>query len=598
MNLIILNILFFALHFPSSTLAEYQPQERDALLQLRDSMNSSSDLHKNWTGPPCEANVSRWFGIVCSDWHVIHLVLEGIHLTGSLPPTFLYNISLLTKLSFTNNDVSGQLPNLTNLVHLESVFLSYNRFTGSIPSEYIELPNLKHLELQQNYLEGQIPPFDQHTLIGFNVSYNHLRGPIPPTDVLRKFSKSSYDHNSNLCGFPLLDSCTASPSASPIPPPKDKKVKLEIWIVVLIAAVAASLPLLVVFVLFCCYKKVREKETAKEPQAESAAPAWTQRKLPHSESTGDPERRVELEFFERDVPVFDLDDLLRASAEVLGKGKLGATYKANLESGIAVAVKRTKNMTGLSRKEFVQQMQLLGNLKHENLVKIVSFYYSKEEKLIVYEFVPNGSLFELLHENRGSGRVPLNWGARLCIIKDIAKALAFLHQSLPSHKVPHANLKSSNVLIHQDGQIYRSKLTNYGFLPLLQCRELSQKLTIGRSPEFCRGKKLSHKTDVYCFGIILLEIITGRIPDGVSSSENDEDKADDLSDWVKTVVNNDWSTDILDIEILASREGHDDMLRLTEIALQCTDVTPKKRPKISEVLTRIQEIEHKNSQNQ
>lgn len=111
----------------------------------------------------------------------------------------------------------------------------------------------------------------------------------------------------------------------------------------------------------------------------------------------DPERRVELEFFDKTIPVFDLDDLLRASAEVLGKGKVGSTYKATLESGAVVAVKRVKNMNALSKKEFVQQMQLLGKLKHENLVKIVSFYYSKEEKLIIYEFLPNGSLFDLLH---------------------------------------------------------------------------------------------------------------------------------------------------------------------------------------------------------
>lgn len=111
----------------------------------------------------------------------------------------------------------------------------------------------------------------------------------------------------------------------------------------------------------------------------------------------DPERRVELEFFDKTISVFDLDDLLRASAEVLGKGKVGSTYKATLESGAVVAVKRVKNMNALSKKEFVQQMQLLGKFKHENLVKIVSFYYSKEEKLIIYEFLPNGSLFDLLH---------------------------------------------------------------------------------------------------------------------------------------------------------------------------------------------------------
>lgn len=106
---------------------------------------------------------------------------------------------------------------------------------------------------------------------------------------------------------------------------------------------------------------------------------------------------MKLEFFDKERPVFDLDELLRASAEVMGKGKLGSAYKANLESGPAVVVKRLKELNALSKKEFVQQMQLLGNLRHENLVEIVSFYYSKEEKLVIYEFVPDGNLFELLH---------------------------------------------------------------------------------------------------------------------------------------------------------------------------------------------------------
>lgn len=106
---------------------------------------------------------------------------------------------------------------------------------------------------------------------------------------------------------------------------------------------------------------------------------------------------MDLVFFDNQKPVFDLDVLLRSSAEVLGKGSLGTTYKATLESGLVVAVKRVKEMDSLSKKEFVQQMQLLGKLRHPNLVEIISFYYSKDEKLVVHEFIQDGSLFELLH---------------------------------------------------------------------------------------------------------------------------------------------------------------------------------------------------------
>ncbi|KAJ6752595.1 POLLEN RECEPTOR-LIKE KINASE 4 [Salix koriyanagi] len=600
---VVFNLIFGLSVHSSYQIKVFFPEERDALMQIRDSVSSTLDLHGNWTGPPCNQNLGRWAGIICSNWHVVGLVLEGIQLTGSLPPTFLQNISFLANLSFRNNSIYGPLPNLSNLVSLESVFFSYNRFTGPIPSEYIELPNLKQLELQQNYLDGEIPPFDQPTLTFFNVSYNHLQGSIPDTGVLQRFSESSYDYNSNLCGIPL-EPCPVLPLPPLIPlpsphisPPQSKKRKLPIWIIVLVAVVSTLVALVVMFVFLRCYMKAQEKETPKEHQAgEDGSSEWTDKKMAHSRSTEDPERSVELQFFDLNVPVFDLDDLLRASAEVLGKGELGTTYKANLESGAVFSVKRVKYMDSLSKKEFIQRMQLLGKMRHENLVQIISFYYSKEEKMIVYEFVPGGSLFELLHETRGVGRIPLNWAARFSIIKDIAKGMAFLHQSLPSHKVPHANLKSSNVLIHRDRQSYHSKLTNYGFLPLLPTRKLSKRLAAGRSPEFCQGKKLTHKTDVYCFGIILLEVITGKIPGG-TSPERSDDKTDDLSDWVRMVVNNDWSTEIVDVEILASREGHNEILKLTEIALQCADMAPEKRPQMSEVLTRIEEIDRTNREN-
>lgn len=211
-------------------------------------------------------------------------------------------------------------------------------------------------------------------------------------------------------------------------------------------------------------------------------------------------------------------------------------------------------------------------------------------------------------ENRGFGRLPINWRTRLSIVKTIAKALNFLHQSLPSHKVPHGNLKSSNVLLlrnaakHQTegdrGDYYNCKLTDYGFFPLLQTRKSSQNLAVAKSPEFCQGKKLTAKADIYSFGILLLEIITGKTPSGQNPSSGggggnyeEYDVVDDLSDWVRSVVNNDWSTDILDMEILAEKEGYDEMLKVTKIALECTGMAPEQRPKISEVLRRLEEVD-------
>lgn len=194
----------------------------------------------------------------------------------------------------------------------------------------------------------------------------------------------------------------------------------------------------------------------------------------------------------------------------------------------------------------------------------------------------------MAESRESAGRMAFSWTSRLSIVKEVAEGLVYLHESLASHKVPHANLKSSNILICHNSNSIQVYLTEFGFLPLLTSRKAAlETLSVGRCPEFVQGKKLTHKADVYCFGIVLLEVLTGR---RVPPQENTDTSTDDLSDWVRSVVDNDWSTDILDLEIIETKDAHHDMLKLAEIALDCTIVEPDKRPKISQVLTRIQNI--------
>ncbi|KAL5982981.1 hypothetical protein ACLOJK_017061 [Asimina triloba] len=604
-------IMYFMVLAVGSGNADYFGGERDALIQLRESLNSSHNLHSNWTGPPCHNNNSRWAGIKCLNSHVVHVVLEGIELTGSLPTTFLQNVTYLSKLSLRNNSLFGPLPSFTNLTSLQFIFLSRNRFSGPIPQEFIDLPNLQRLRLQENGLNGSIPPFNQPTLTDFNVSSNVLEGPIPETPVLLRFPKSSFDNNSELCGKALGKLCPVAPVTPPSPTPshpvnpEQKKGRtLKIWIIALIAVAALLILSMLVLFFLCCYRRRRSKETKEVEHPDKQTFIWVcvvttgeqelaDRKYRSTAGT-DPEKNVELEFFDRSRQIFDLDDLFRASAELMGKGKVGSTYKAMLDSGLVFSVKRLKEMNGLSRKEFVQQMELLGRMKHENLAEIISFYYSKEEKLVIYEYVPGGSLFQLLHGYRGVGRVPVDWARRLAILKGIAAGLAYLHHTLSTHRVPHGNLKSTNVLIHHnDNSNYQPKLTDYGFQALLPPRKAIELLSSGKSPEAMKGKKLTHKADVYCFGLILLEVITGRIPGEFSPGNVSIDY--DISEWVRSVVSQDWSTEILDLEIVSQKQEHDNMLKLTKTALECTSTVPEERPTMSEVLRRI-EVEEKETQ--
>lgn len=166
-------------------------------------------------------------------------------------------------------------------------------------------------------------------------------------------------------------------------------------------------------------------------------------------------------------------------------------------------------------------------------------------------------------------------------MKGVAKGLIFLHRSLSSQKTPHGNLKSSNVLVSFTGEPTNVKLTDFGYIPLLPSQK--SKLAIGKCPEIVNGKKPTHKSDVYCFGVLLLEVITGKVP-------GDENNNEDISDWVRGVLNTDWSMDIFDLEILADKDGHEDMFKIAELALECTDVLPERRPKMTQILIRLEEI--------
>ncbi|RWW59809.1 hypothetical protein BHE74_00033229 [Ensete ventricosum] len=556
---------------------ELYHNERNDLIQLRDSLSSAMSLHSNWTGPPCHNHRSRWLGITCFNSNVIGLALHGIQLTGSLPSTALQNVSQLASLNFSDNALHGNLPSLQGLVHLRAVSFARNRFSGSIPSEFVALPNLARLELQDNVLSGAVPPFDQRTMAVFNVSYNFLEGSIPNTSVMQGFPSTAFDHNTQLCGRPLAKPCPTAPPppplVSPVPPlgraggarsppaTSSSSKTLRPWILVLVAIVAATIAFMVIF-CFLYYSKrysKKAKQTAHVPGialqpsqskfwsvfylTEESITAMTVKEAKSSESVAEPKKVVDLMFLDKQKATFDLDDLLSSSAEVMGKGLLGSTYKATLGSGAVL---------------------LHGNHSSPTL--------SPKEQKLIHGFV--------VVDNRGEARVPLKWAARLNIVQGIARGLAYLHQCMPSYRVPHANLKSSNVLILRRSMNYYSKLTDYGFHYLLPSSH-SHRLAIGKAPEFCHGKKLALKADVYCFGLVLLEVITGH-----AAGDGEED----LPGWVKLVVNNDWSTDILDLEIVAEKESHGDMLKLTEIALHCTELEPERRPTMSDVVRRIEEI--------
>ncbi|KAH7425390.1 hypothetical protein KP509_11G052000 [Ceratopteris richardii] len=346
------------------------------------------------------------------------LSLRLNHLSGPLPRDLL-NCTGLRKVFLQGNDIVGSIPpfSMTSNPELAVIDLSFNKLSGSIPSSLSSLPHLKILFLQNNTISGSIPS-SLGSISQFNVSNNNLNGTIPSS--LRSFSNSSFSGNVGLCGPPLSSACPntttvpSSPSSNPsIPPPGrhtpsvyHSQAKRQLSTSVIVLIVIADVAFLFLMSACCMFWIQRRNAAIPEQGKEKEGKVSKEKGFPKGARDTDDSKegygsaqepdRNKLVFFHGGYLTFDLEDLLRASAEVLGKGTFGTSYKAVLEDGPTVVVKRLKEAS-VSRKEFEQHMDVSGNMRHRNLVPMRAYYYSKEEKLLVHEYLPLGSLSTAIH---------------------------------------------------------------------------------------------------------------------------------------------------------------------------------------------------------
>ncbi|CAI0393356.1 unnamed protein product, partial [Linum tenue] len=369
-----------------------------------------------------KSSVCSWVGIECdADQSSVHsLRLPGAGLVGPIPPQTLGRLSQLRVLSLRSNRLSGEIPSdFSNLTLLRSLYLQNNAFSGGFPAGVTPLARLTRLDLSSNNFTGPIPfavnnwtrltglflennafsgplPSISAKLVDFNASNNRLNGSIPRN--LQRFSAAAFAGNLGLCGGPL----------PPFQPIHKKSKKLSTAAIVLISVGAVLALLILLLLLFCCLRrKQRQQQQQQSPKPPKPVPGAAARSVPvdaagtsssKDDITGgsaDVERN-KLVFFDGGVYSFDLEDLLRASAEVLGKGSVGTSYKAVLEDGTTVVVKRLKDVV-VTKKEFEMQMEVLGKVRHDNVVPFRAFYFSRDEKLLVSEYVAAGSLSALLH---------------------------------------------------------------------------------------------------------------------------------------------------------------------------------------------------------
>ncbi|KAK4491219.1 hypothetical protein RD792_001952 [Penstemon davidsonii] len=558
--------------------------ERDALFALKIGFNNSL-LNRNWTGLMCYMNdTPYWQGIQCLNGRVTGILLENMMLNGEIETDALYNLTELSILSFNNNSISGNLMDFTKNQKLRKLDLSGNYFHGDIPSSLLSLNFLESLQLQDNNLTGSIPGFNRSILEEFNVSYNNLSGEIPETGVLQSFSLSSYVGNENLCGPPITTFCTTRNdlSQSNNGSSGDKTNNSPRLAAVLIVVNAIVLVvILFLFIIYCKkYKKLEKEFKSKNVLPKEEEHDSTIRNRIHEGEKG------KLVFMEKNGIKFELDDLLKASAQGLGKGTFGNCYKAMLEVGPIVVVKRLRDLKPLSSEEFVRHVKAIAGQEHPNLLPLLAYFYSKDEKLFFYRFAENGNVYNQIHGGRGTReRVPFRWSSRLAVARGVARALEHLHLNTRSQNTaPHGNLKSSNVLLDENEEIL---VTDFGLSSLIALPIAVQRMISYKTPEYQSHKQISKKSDIWSYGCLLLELLTAQVP--AQSAPPGTDGVD-LCRWVHRAVREEWTAEIFDPEIAVQKGANQGMLRLLQIGIKCCDKSPEKRPEIAEVVAEVEVI--------
>ncbi|VAH29339.1 unnamed protein product [Triticum turgidum subsp. durum] len=267
-----------------------------------------------------------------------------------------------------------------------------------------------------------------------------------------------------------------------------------------------------------------------------------------------------------------------AEANKLGEGGFGAVYKGELPDGQEIAVKRLSRNSGQGIGELKNELVLVAKLQHKNLVRLVGVCLQEHEKLLVYEYMPNRSIDTILFDPER--RKELDWGKRLKIINGIARGLQYLHED-SQLRIIHRDLKASNVLLDSD---YTPKISDFGLARLFgadQSREVTNRVvgTYGyMAPEYAMRGHYSIKSDVFSFGILMLEFVTGRRSSG---SFNFDESVDLLS-----LIWEHWSTGTMSEIIDSSLRSHapgDQMVKIIHIGLLCVQDNPADRPMMSTV---------------
>ncbi|KAG8482012.1 hypothetical protein CXB51_026904 [Gossypium anomalum] len=540
--------------------------------------------------------------------------------------------SNLRVLDVSSNRLNGYFPDqIGSLAGLQVLNLAGNNLSGSLPTSLADMNSLSSLDISRNNFTGSLPNKVPNSLQSFNVSYNDLSGIVP--ENLRKFPTSSfYPGNSNLYfpgGPPGSNNAPAESKKKRI----NTIVKWVIVVSCVVALIILILLAIFIHYIRISRRTPPEPLRSKggvskrAPRNSSsvvgtesggatvvsavdlvssrkgsssgiispgekmaAGTGYSPSKTSHlswSPESGDsftaehlarldvrsPDRLVgELHFLD-DTITLTPEELSRAPAEVLGRSSHGTSYRATLDNGVFLTVKWLREGVAKQRKEFAKEAKKFTNIRHPNVVGLRGYYWgpTQHEKLILSDYISPGSLASFLYDRPGRKGPPLSWAQRLKIAVDVARGLNYLHFD---RAVPHGNLKATNILL--DGPDLNARVADYCLHRLMtQAGTMEQILDAGllgyRAPELTDTKKplLSFKSDVYAFGVILLELLTGKCAGDVIPGE---EEGIGLIEWVRLKVAEGSGSSCFD-SALAQETGdpaaEKGMKEVLEIGLRC-----------------------------
>ncbi|KAJ4823167.1 hypothetical protein Tsubulata_019218 [Turnera subulata] len=528
-----------------------------ALMAVKREMRDALGVMEGWdlnSVDPC-----TWNMVGCSvEGFVISLEMASMQLSGTLSPS-IGNLSHLRTMLLQNNELSGPIPaEIGTLSELQTLDLSGNQLGGGIPASLGLLTHLSYLKLSRNKLSGQIPRLVANLtgLSYLDLSFNNLSGPKPK--ILAKDYRVA--GNNFLCTSSAAEICNNTLSPVNETAPSQDGGNHRRW--VLSITIGISCTFVVSVMLLVCWVH------------------WYRSHLLFTSYV-----QQDYEFNIGHLKRFSYRELQNATSNfspknILGHGGFGVVYKGCLPNKTLVAVKRLRDPNYTGEVQFQTEVEMIGLAVHRNLLRLYGFCMTPDERLLVYPYMPNGSVADRLRETCRE-KPSLDWNRRIRIALGTSRGLLYLHEQC-NPKIIHRDVKAANILLDEG---FEAVVGDFGLAKLLDRRDshvtTAVRGTIGHiAPEYLSTGQSSEKTDVFGFGILLLELITGQ---KALDAGNGQVQKGMILDWVRTLHEEKRLEVLVDRDLKGCFDAQE-LERAVELALQCTQPHPNLRPKMSEVL--------------